>query len=123
MDNAEFSQKLQERLIVYSASVANFCRTLTKDRINLEYIDQLNRSSSSIGANYLEAIEGESKKDFLHRIKICRKESRESKYWLELITRLNPDKIADAKELLSETEEFIRLFSSIVNRLINSQLN
>lgn len=90
MDNLTLREKLENRLLEFSKKVHDLIKKLPKDRINQEYSDQLNRSSCSIGANYIEANEAESRRDFFHRIKICRKESKESGYWLTLIQHSIP---------------------------------
>lgn len=93
---------------------------MPKDKIHSEYADQLNRCSCSIGANYIEAIEGESKKDFFHRIKICRKESKESGYWLDLISEASPGLDEEIVPLRKEIFEYIRLFTSILSKQLKN---
>lgn len=75
---------LDERTYQFSKLVTIFCRKLPKTISNIEYSKQLIRSSGSTGANYIEANEALSRKDFKMRIKICRKEAKESAYWLRL---------------------------------------
>lgn len=76
---------LEERTLRFSRRVREFVRTLPKTLANIEDSRQLINASGSVGANYIEANEALSKKDFLMRIKICRKEAKESRYWLRLI--------------------------------------
>ena len=76
---------LEGRTFLFAKRVRAFIRKLTKDIPNIEDAKQVVRSSGSVGANYIEANEALSKKDFLMRIKICRKEAKESRYWLRLI--------------------------------------
>jgi len=76
---------LEERTLIFAKDVRKFVRKLKKDIPNLEDSRQLVNSSGSVGANYIEANESLSKKDFVMRIKICRKEAKESSYWLNLI--------------------------------------
>ena len=116
MDNLEFSQKLEARFLDFDKKVGDFCRKLPRDDQNREYADQLNRSSCSIGANYIEANESLSRKDFFHRIRICRKESKECKYWLEIIGYANPLLRTEVENLEKEALEFLRLFSSILKK-------
>ena len=82
---------------------------------NFEDVKQLVRSSGSVGANYIEANDALSKKDFLYRLKICRKEIRESYYWLKLLTETNnfPNN-RDAMNLLNEAIELRNIFSAII---------
>lgn len=84
--------------------------------INREIVKQLIRAAGSIGANYIEANESLSKKDFYHRIRICRKESRETRYWLNRLTGLNPEKAVKIERLIKEVSEFVLIFSKIVSR-------
>ncbi|HLX13466.1 MAG TPA: four helix bundle protein [Bacteroidota bacterium] len=71
-----------------------FCKKLPNNLSNLEYSKQVLRSSGSVGANYIEANESLSKKDFLLRIRICRKEVKESRYWLQLLLETNSEWIS-----------------------------
>jgi four helix bundle protein len=82
---------LEERTFQFAKTVAYYVKTLPKTISNAEYSSQVVRSSGSVGANYIEANESLSKKDFLMRIKICRKEAKESAYWLRLIMDTNDE--------------------------------
>ncbi len=115
-----FSIHLENRLLTLSKSVFQFIQKIPKDRINHEYADQFNRSSCSIGANYIEANESESRKDFIHRLKICRKEAKEAKYWLEIILHANPNLTQESMTIRTELYEMVKLFSSILNKLKTS---
>jgi four helix bundle protein len=98
----------------FSLQVRDFCGTLKHDTINLVYIKQIIRSSSSIGANYIEANENLGKQDLLMRLKISRKEAKETQYWIaHLITE---DETSRAK-LGQESEELRRIFSAIIKKL------
>ncbi len=77
---------LENRTLKFARAVSEFVNRLPKAMQNAEYSRQLVRSSGSVGANYIEANESLDKKDFLMRIRICRKESKESRYWLELVS-------------------------------------
>lgn len=79
---------LEDRTFDFAKLVREFVKLLPKTLANLEDIQQVVRSSGSVGANYIEANESLSKKDFLMRIKICRKEAKESRYWLPSWTRV-----------------------------------
>jgi len=84
---------------------------------NREYIRQLLRSSASIGANYIEANESLSKKDFLMRIKICRKEAKESCYWLRLVeVGSNRELERERADLTKESSELMMIFSAIMRK-------
>jgi len=108
---------LEERTYKFSKSVAIFCKNLPKTVSNIEYIKQVIRSSGSVGANYIEANESLSKKDFVMRIKISRKEAKESAYWLRLIIETNLNEFRKEGELLlNESTELKKIFSSILNK-------
>ena len=79
----------EEKTFQFSKKVRFFIKTLVKTISNYEDAKQVVRSSGSVGANYIEANESFSKKDFVFRIKICRKEAKESAYWLRLINETN----------------------------------
>jgi four helix bundle protein len=108
---------LEERTYQFAKDVISFVNTCPKNLVNSELGKQLIRSSGSVGANYIEAREALSKKDFSMRIKICRKEAKESIYWLRLIELLNDDIEKKKQALISESTELLKIFSSIVEKL------
>jgi len=77
-------------------------------------VSQIVRSGTSIGANYVEADGAVSKKDFRHKIGICKKEAKETKYWLRMIARANPNMKDICEELSNEVQELVLIFSSII---------
>ncbi len=106
---------LEERTYKFALSVAILSKKFPKNTSNIEYVRQLIRASSSIGANYIEANEALSKKDFLMRIKICRKEAKESAYWLSLLVDTNSEDLrGEVMVLRGEAIEFKKIFSSIL---------
>lgn len=108
---------LEERTLGFAKRVIEFCKKLPRTVENIELIRQVVRAGGSIGANYIEANEALSKKDFKMRIKICRKESKESRYWLKLIVETN--KLTDNNEgkfLIQEASEFIKIYNSILTK-------
>ena len=108
---------LEERTFQFAKAVRLFVKTLPKTIANIEDGKQLIKASGSVGANYREANESLSKKDFLMRIKICRKEAKESAYWLRLINETNNLKNADeAKSLIKEANELKKILSSILEK-------
>ena len=108
---------LEERTFQFAKAVRLFVKTLPKTIANIEDSKQLIRSSGSIGANYREANESLSKKDFIMRIKISRKESKESAYWLRLIHETNKIKNSeDALYLIQEANELKKIFSTILEK-------
>jgi len=108
---------LEERTFQFAKAVRLFVKTLPKTTANIEDGKQVVKSSGSVGANYREANESLSKKDFLMRMKISRKEAKESAYWLRLIHETNNLKDARyAQNLIQEANELKKIFSSILNK-------
>ncbi|TSC96178.1 MAG: S23 ribosomal protein [Parcubacteria group bacterium Athens1014_10] len=106
---------LEERTFNFTKRVIEFCKKLVRTVENIELIRQVVRASGSVGANYIEANESLSKKDFMMRIKISRKESKESRYWLRLIIDTNNlSSNNEGKFLIQEASEFIKIFNSIL---------
>jgi len=105
---------LEERTLNFAKEVIWFVKELPRSLANAEIAKQLIRSSGSIGANYIEANESLSKKDFLMRIKICRKESKESIYWLKLLETEDQEKSGGL--LIREATELMKIFGSIVEK-------
>ena len=104
---------LEDRTLEYSKRILKMAESLTKDSINQYYTDQCVRSGSSVGANYREANDALGKKDFLHRLRIARKECKESIYWIRLIIEHNP-KIKTKMQNLLEGIEINKILSSII---------
>jgi four helix bundle protein len=108
---------LHERTFTFAKSVRNFIRKIPKDICNVEDIKQLTRSSGSVGANYIEANEALSRKDFFYRIKVCKKEAKESAYWLSLLHLFGKKDLEKIRvDLKNEAKEFIKIFSSIAHK-------
>ena len=114
---ADKKYDLEERTYKFSRNVAHFSKTLPKNSVNFKYIDQVLRASASVGANYIEANEALSKKDFVMRVKICRKEAKESAYWLRLIVDTNSNEFSnEGVTLKNEAEELKKIFSAIIDK-------
>jgi four helix bundle protein len=107
---------LEERTLKFAKNVIRLCKQLPQNVINNELIGQLIDSSGSVGANYREANDALSKKDFRHRIKITRKEAKETHYWLELLIDANPEFKEKINILLTEALELKKIFSSIADK-------
>jgi four helix bundle protein len=108
---------LEERTFLFAKRVRSTLRVFSKNIMNEDDIKQLIRSSGSVGANYIEANESLSKKDFHHRVKICRKESKESSYWLRLLLESeDSENKAGLIKLLEESIELKKIFSSICEK-------
>ncbi|MCD4818774.1 MAG: four helix bundle protein [Candidatus Cloacimonetes bacterium] len=120
MDSIKNSKKiydLEERTFQFSKNLRLFIKTLPNTIANMEDGKQVIRSSGSVGANYREANEALSKKDFVMRIKISRKEAKESNYWLRLINETNNLKNADdALYLIQEANELKKILSTILEK-------
>ncbi|WP_396192214.1 four helix bundle protein [Flavobacterium sp.] len=108
---------LEERTLQFAIDCRLFLKKLPKTISNLEDGKQLIRSSGSVGANYIEANEALSKKDFVYRIKISRKESKESTYWLKIIKATNDTEFQkENMMLIQESDEIKKIFSSIIEK-------
>src|SRR5215813_8116684 len=103
---------LEERTAVFGEQIIRFARRIPVDPIT-PLISQLVRAGTSVGANYCEADDAESKKDFRHKIALCRKESRETKYWLRMIVAAVPDLKTAARPLWQEAKELNLIFGAI----------
>ncbi|MEK9137132.1 MAG: four helix bundle protein [Bacteroidota bacterium] len=106
---------LEERTLAFAKRVFAFIHRLPKTITNIKACDQLARSSGSIGANYIEANESLGKKDFLMHVKISRKESKESRFWLQLVI-CKPEDEAEQLRLIQESTELMKIFGSIVQK-------
>jgi four helix bundle protein len=107
---------LEERTLKFAKAVIRLCKQLPQRIINKELIPQLIRASGSVGANYREGNDALSKKDFSHRIKIARKEAKETHYWLELLHEANQEYKEEIDKLLREALELKKIFSSIADK-------
>lgn len=112
------NQKFLERLTRFSEKLLRLASKLPRTVVNLKLLDQLIPSGTAIGALYCEACEAESAKDFVHKIKIAKKEAKETKYWLRLLQtpKENGPFLSEIQALSGECEEYIRIFSSIVSK-------
>ena len=105
---------LEDRTFEFAKNCRLFIKQLPKTIQNIEDGKQLIRSSGSVGANYIEANEALSKKDFIMRVKISRKESKESRYWLRLLD--NDTKFC--RDLVQESTELMNIFASIIRKSV-----
>ena len=110
---------LEERTLKFAKRVRAFVKQLKKTIANIEDGKQLVRASGSVGANYIEANEALSKKDFVMRIKICRKEAKESGYWLKLVDSESKSELErERKELAQEATELTNIFGAILRKSV-----
>jgi len=107
---------LEERTARFGESVIGFVQGLQKNPVNSPLISQIVRSATSIGANYMEADGAESKKDFYHKIGICKKEAKETMHWLRMLATANQKEKDSCRTLWKEAHELTLIFSSIVLR-------
>lgn len=115
---------LEERTFEFAKDVRTMVSKLQKSISNIEDGKQVIRSSGSVGANYIEANESLSSKDFEYRIRICRKEAKESTYWLKLLDTINnTEQSAEIHSLIDETLELRKILTSILEKSKKSTLN
>lgn len=105
---------LEEKTLNFSKSVLDFCGKLPDNKITKPLISQLVRAATSVGANYSEADEANSKKDFVNKIAIAKKESKETKYWLKLLMHTNPDFQPKIQLLFREAQELNLILAAII---------
>jgi four helix bundle protein len=109
---------LEDRTFEFARKVRSFVKKLPKSLANLEDIRQLVKASGSVGANYIEANDSLSKKDFSLRIKICRKEAKESRFWLRLVDTGNQTELEQEREqLINESQELMNIFGAILQKV------
>ena len=106
---------LEERSLEFARRVNSYVRKLPKDIPNIENGKQLVRSAGSVGANYIEANEALSKKDFVMRVKISKKEAKESRFWLRLTEPLQEHQ-KEKDVLIQEVTELMKIFGSILEK-------
>ncbi len=114
---------LEERTAVFGENIIHFVKKIPKKVETMSLISQLVRSGTSVGANYCEADDAESKQDFRHKIGICKKESRETKHWLRMVVIAVPELKEEARILWQEAKEINLIFNSIINKLKRKQLD
>lgn len=105
---AEKPYRLEDRTFLFAQDCREFVKTVPRTIANIEDCKQLVRSSGSVAANYIEANESLSKKDFVMRIKICRKEAKESILWLRLLNA--------SESLISEATQLMKIFGAILEK-------
>ncbi len=119
----ENNYNLEERLAVFAERIIELMKKIPKDAINSRMISQIVASSGSTGANYGEASESESKRDFTHKVSIVKKELRETKHWLRLLAKANPSFQEDFRKLWKENQELLLIFAKIVRSCRNKKID
>ena len=112
-DNAQQTQ-FENRLRTFSKKTRDFINTVQYSIANKEYLKQVIRSSSSVAANYIEACESLTKKEFRHRIMISKKEAKETAFWLDLIEVNSENKNREKEWLIDEATQFVKIFSKTI---------
>lgn len=107
---------LSKRTSNFGSEIIVFVKNIKETNINKPIINQLVRSATSVGANYMEADCAESKKDFIHKIGICKKEAKETTHWLHMLATAEPNKAEDCRKLWKEAHELTLIFSAIAKR-------
>jgi len=108
---------LEDRTAKFGEDVIKFCKRIPKDSITSPLITQLVKAGTSVGANYSEADDAESKQDFRHKIGICKKEAREAKHFLRMIVVAIPQLKEEARVLWQEAKELNLIFNSIYKKV------
>lgn len=114
---ADKAQALEERTAKFSENVIALCKKASKNTITTPTVDQLVRSGTSIGANYCEANGASSRKDFKNKIYICKKEAKETEYWLRLLAKADEKTAEDCRKLWKEAYEFTLIFSKVASKM------
>ncbi|MEK7121420.1 MAG: four helix bundle protein [Patescibacteria group bacterium] len=108
---------LSERTVKFGMAVIKLCKTLKNNSVSSPLINQLVRSGTSIGANYAEANNASSKKDFRNKIFLCKKEAQETKYWLTMLGEYIDDNKEELHILSKENQELLMIFQKICSSL------
>ena len=106
---------LEERTAKFGEDIIKFAKKIPRDTITVSIINQLIKSGTSVGANYCEADGAESKKDFEHKVAICKKEAKETKHWLRMVATAVPELKEESRILWKEAQELTLIFSSSIN--------
>lgn len=106
---------LQNRFIIFGKNIVNVCKKIDWNIINRPLINQLIKSATSIGANYCEAINSSSKKDFRNKLFICKKETEETKFWLIMLAEANKNIVCELRSLWLECNQFVKIFQKSIN--------
>lgn len=104
---------LSERTKKFSRDILSLCKKIKLNAVNKNLIDQLIRSSTSVGANYCEANGASSRNDFRNKIHICKKEAQETLYWIELLNHVEKEYNIEIEGILKECQELVLIFGKI----------
>jgi four helix bundle protein len=115
-DAGKLQYDLHERTALFGEQIISFAKSLPQDRVLTPLISQLVRAGTSVGANYCEADDAVSKKEFFHKIGTCKKEARETKYWLRMVVAAEPLCKDKARKLWQEARELHLIFAAIFRK-------
>ena len=110
----QYTIELQNRSKLLAVNIISVVRNIHIDILNKNIISQVLRSSTSIGANYNEALECESRDDFVHKLSICKKEASETIYWLQLLIETNPETKKIILNNIQESDELVKIFAASI---------
>ncbi|MBM4048455.1 MAG: four helix bundle protein [Planctomycetes bacterium] len=113
-EQPEKEYDLAERTAKFGEAVIAFAKKIKVNDVTRPLIGQLVSAATSVGANYCEADEAQSRKDFRHKIATCKKESRETGFWIRMIVTAQPDLKDDARPLWQESRELTLIFAAIL---------
>jgi len=118
MSNKKISNKydLEERTAKFGEDIIEFAKKVPKNIVTIPLIEQLVKAGTSVGSNYCEADCAESRRDFEHKLGICKKESKESKHWLRMIAKAVPELKEEARKLWREANELNLIFTAIIKK-------
>ena len=111
---------LEERTSLFAENIVSLAKSIPKNNVTLPILDQLIRAGTSIGANYMEANGASSKKDFKNKIFICKKESKETQYWLRVIAKaIDKENLKEScRKLWQEAKELSMIFATIASKTV-----
>jgi len=115
MHTKEKKYDLEERTARFAEDIVVVLKKIKSDQVNRSIISQLIRSAGSVGANYSEACEAESHKDFIHKISISKKETKESQHWLRLLSKANPEYRDELVKNWKEAKELLLILSKSIS--------
>ena len=113
MSDADREYDLEERTAKFGEAIIAFAKRVPLNAVSTPLIGQVVRSGTSVGSNYCEADEAGSRKEFRYRISVCKRESKETKYWLRMIAAAVPELATEARGLWREAKELTLIFSAI----------
>jgi len=117
LNNKNIIYDLEERTATFGENLIEFAKNVCKNEINYNIIGQLLKAGTSIGANYHEANAASSKRDFRNKIYICKKEANETKYWIRILAKANPEVRDQLRGFWQEAHEFHLIFQKITKTI------